>query len=136
MKLTIESLKTVDAFTGRPVEKDIEWEQRGKKFKAKTFIRPEGYHSATSDVMAIGGKIDGVAGRIAASVCDEDGKPIFTVADITGQADPSRGALDGNLTIALLVAIKQVNDLGKSTSSAQKTSSGVNSSSTESVGAQ
>lgn len=50
---------------------------------------------------------------------------MFTVADVTGEADPERGALDGNLTVALLVAIQQVNDMGKA-SSAQKTNSGVN----------
>ncbi|EIP9850977.1 phage tail assembly chaperone family protein, TAC, partial [Escherichia coli] len=78
-----------------------------------------------STVLSAAGKIDGVAGRIASSICDENGNPVFTVADITGEADPERGALDGNLTVALLVAIQQVNDLGK-TNSAQKTNSGVN----------
>lgn len=81
----------------------------------------------------MGGKVDGVAGRIAASICDEEGKPVFTPADITGEADPDRGSLDGALTIALLVAIKEVNDLGKTTSSAPKTNSGANSSSMESA---
>lgn len=128
MKLTLENLKKNGAFTGRPVEKEITWKQSGEEITATVFIRPMGYHAATSDVLAIGGKIDGVAGRIAASVCDEDGKPVFTVADITGEADPERGSLDGNLTIALLVAIQEVNDLGKTTSSALKTNSGANSS--------
>lgn len=133
MKLTLESLKNVGAFTGRPVEKEISWKQGDNEFKATVFIRPLGYHTATSDVLAHVGKVDGVAGRIAASVCDESGHPVFTPQDITGEADPERGALDGALTIALLVAIQEVNDLGKTTSSAQKTNSGVSSSSTESV---
>lgn len=85
-----------------------------------------------TDVMAAHGRIDGVAGRIAASICDEEGKPVFTPADITGEADPERGALDGQLTIALLLAIQEVNDLGK-TSLPEKTKSGVSSSSTASV---
>ena len=131
MKLTLESLKNVGAFTGRPVEKEINWKQGDKEFTATVFVRPMGYQTATNDVMAMGGKIDGVAGRIAASICDEDGKPVFTVADITGDADPERGSLDGALTIALLVAIREVNDLGKGSSSALKTNSGVSSSSTE-----
>jgi len=59
------------------------------------------------------GKTDGVAGRIAASICDAKGQPVFTVADITGAADPERGALDGNLTMALLGVIGEVNGLGK-----------------------
>jgi hypothetical protein len=124
MKLTLESLKTAGAFTGRPVEKVITWKQGDEELSATVFVRPMGYHTATSDVLAIGGKVDGVAGRIAASICGEDGKPVFTPADITGEADPERGALDGALTVALLVAIQQVNDLGKSSNSVTKTNSG------------
>jgi len=128
MKLTIDNLKDLGAFTGRPVEKEIEWVQGEDTFKATVFVRPMGYQTATSDIMAIGGKIDGIAGRIAASICDEQGKPIFTPGDITGEADPERGSLDGALTIALLVAIQEVNDLGKDTSSVKKKNSGANSS--------
>ncbi|YCH28961.1 phage tail assembly chaperone family protein, TAC [Erwinia sp. D4-22] len=133
MKLTLESLKAAGAFTGRPVEKEITWKQGDQEFTATVYVRPMGYHTATADVLAMGGKVDGVAGRIAASICDELGKPVFTAADITGEADPERGALDGALTVALLVAIQEVNDLGKSTSSAPKTSSGASSYSTESA---
>ncbi|WP_277977384.1 phage tail assembly chaperone family protein, TAC [Pantoea endophytica] len=133
MKLTLDTLKSAGAFTGRPVEKEITWKQGDQEFTATVYVRPMGYHTATSDVLAMGGKVDGVAGRIAASICDEEGKPVFTPADITGEADPDRGSLDGALTIALLVAIKEVNDLGKTTSSAPKTNSGANSSSMESA---
>ncbi|MGP2481307.1 phage tail assembly chaperone family protein, TAC [Pantoea eucalypti] len=135
MKLTLDTLKTAGAFTGRPVEKEISWKQGDKEFTATVYVRPMGYHTATSDVLAMGGKVDGVAGRIAASICDESGKPVFTPADITGEADPDRGSLDGALTIALLVAIQEVNDLGKTSSSAPKTNSGVSSFSTASVDA-
>ncbi|AWP32188.1 MULTISPECIES: phage tail assembly chaperone family protein, TAC [Pantoea] len=135
MKLTLDTLKTAGAFTGRPVEKEISWKQGEKDFTATVYVRPMGYHTATSDVLAMGGKVDGVAGRIAASICDEFGKPVFTPADITGEADPDRGSLDGALTIALLVAIQEVNDLGKTSSSAPKTNSGASSSSTASVDA-
>jgi len=133
MKLTLDALKQAGAFTGRPVEKEITWKQGDQDFTATVYIRPMGYHSAMTDVMAANGRVDGVAGRIAASICDEEGKPVFTPADITGEADPDRGALDGALTIALLLAIQEVNDLGKSTSSAPKTSSGASSSSTASA---
>ncbi|KYH18098.1 phage tail protein [Enterobacter hormaechei] len=126
MKLTLDTLKETGAFTGRPVEKEITWKsQDGKEHTATTYIRPLGYHTATSDVLAGLGRIDGVAGRIAASICDEHGHQVFTVADVTGEADPDRGALDGGLTVALLLAIQEVNDLGK-TNSAQKTKSGAN----------
>lgn len=132
MKLSIDSLKQAGAFTGRPVEKEITWKQGYQDFTATVYIRPLGYHTAMTDVMAANGRLDGVAGRIAASICDEEGKPVFTPADITGEADPERGALDGALTIALLVAIQEVNDLGKPNSPA-KTKSGASSSSTGSA---
>jgi hypothetical protein len=34
MKLTLESLKSVGAFTGRPVEKEIKWSQGDDEFTA------------------------------------------------------------------------------------------------------
>lgn len=126
MKLTLESLKEHGAFTGRPVEKEITWKQGDKELTATVFVRPLGYYTAQAEILAIGGKVDGVAGRIAASICDETGKPVFTAADITGEADPERGALDGNLTVALLVAIQQVNNLGKTGPSVQTTKPGAN----------
>lgn len=130
MKLSIDTLKKAGAFTGRPVEKEITWKQGEDEFTATVYIRPLGYHTAMTDVMAASGRLDGVAGRIAASICDEEGKPVFKPQDITGEADPERGALDGSLTIALLVAIQEVNDLGKM-SSPEKTKSGVSLSLTE-----
>jgi len=127
MKLTLESLKSVGAFTGRPVEKEITWMQGDDELKATVFIRPLGYQAAISDVTALNGKHDSLAGRIAASVCDEDGGPVFAVGDITGAADPERGALDGRLTVALLAAIFEVNNLGKTKSSPALKSSGTKS---------
>ncbi|HEL8386196.1 TPA: phage tail assembly chaperone family protein, TAC, partial [Escherichia coli] len=49
-----------------------------------------------------------LAERIAGAVCDENGAPVFTVADITGEADPGRGPLDAGLAMALLKAINEV----------------------------
>lgn len=116
MQLSINSLKEMGAFTGAPVERQIKWKKGKKELTATVFVRPFSYSSAVSDIKAMSSDIDGVAGRIAASICDAEGKPIFTIADITGEADPERGALDGNLTIALLGVIGEVNGLGKSES--------------------
>lgn len=110
MKLTLDTLKDAGAFTGAPVEKEITWRQGETELTATVYVRPLSYLSAISDLRAIVGKADGVAGRIAASICDEDGKPVFTPEDITGEADPERGALDGNLTMALLSVIAEVNN--------------------------
>jgi spore maturation protein SpmB len=114
--LSIAGLLRAGAFTGRPVEKEISWRQGEQEFTATVFVRPLGFQSAISDVLAAGGREDSVAGRIAASICDEQGKPVFTVGDITGASDADRGALDGALTLALLSAIGEVNSLGKATS--------------------
>ena len=129
MKLNIETLSSVGAFTGRPVEREIQWLQGKKKIKATVFVRPLGYLTAVNDVLSATGRVETYAGRIAASICDEEGRPVFSVADITGDADPERGALDGNLTVALMMVIAEVNNLGKTMSSPTSTSSGTNSSS-------
>ena len=127
MKLTINGLKEMGAFTGRPVEREIKWLQSGKELVATVFVRPLGYRTAVNDVLSATGKLESYAGRIAASICDEVGQPVFTVDDITGDADPERGALDGNLTVALMVVIAEVNSMGKTMSSPTPTSSGTNS---------
>lgn len=114
--LSIAGLRQAGAFTGRPVQREVTWRQGKDEFTATVYVRPLGFQSAVSDVLAVGGREDGVAGRIAASICDEQGKPVFTVADITGTSDADRGSLDGALTLALLSAIGEVNSLGKATS--------------------
>ncbi|WP_374982033.1 phage tail assembly chaperone family protein, TAC [Pseudomonas juntendi] len=45
---------------------------------------------------------------MASSICDAEGKSVFTVNDITGEADPQKGALDPDLTNLLLIAIGEV----------------------------
>lgn len=116
MQLSIDSLKQMGAFTGAPVEREITWKQGEDELTATVYVRPLSYLSARADLAALTGKADGVAGRIAACICDPEGKPVFTAADITGEADPERGPLDGNLTMALLAVIGEVNGLGKTPS--------------------
>lgn len=113
MSLSIDSLKQMGAFTGAPVEREITWQQNGEELTATVFVRPLSYHSAVSDIASRGGAIDAVAGRIASSIVDASGKPIFTIADITGEADPDRGPLSRELSLALLEAIGEVSGLGK-----------------------
>lgn len=116
MNLTLESLKEMGAFTGAPVEKEITWKQGDNELTATVYVRRLSYKSAVSDLQAMKNNSDAVAGRIAASICDEKGKPVFSPEDITGEADPDRGPLDGNLTMALLAVIGEVNELGKTKS--------------------
>ncbi|ULL07772.1 phage tail assembly chaperone family protein, TAC [Pseudomonas putida] len=137
MKLSIDTLKSTGSFTGRPVEKEITWKQGDQFFTATVFVRPLGYQAAVSDVLSAGGKQkDNIAGRIAAAICDEEGNTVFSPIDIThGPLDPAEldkdpestkrlGALDGNLTVALMVAINEVNNMGKTPPSPTSTNSG------------
>lgn len=129
MKLSIETLTGVGAFTGRPVEKEITWVQGEVELTATVYVRPMGFQTAVNDVLSASGQAEVHAARIAASICDEAGKAVFGIGDITGEADPDRGPLDANLTFALMTVIGQVNNMGKKTSSPAKTSSGTSSSS-------
>lgn len=114
--LSLESLEQQGAFTGAPVAKEITWTIDGTEHTATVYVRKLSYLAAVSDVRASQGQVDGIAGRIAAAICDEAGKPVFTPEDITGEADPERGALHRNLTLALLGVIGEVNAPGKTTS--------------------
>ena len=139
MQLSINGLKKMGAFTGRPVEKEIRWKQGDDELVATVFVRPLGYQTAVNDVLSASGRHDNYAGRIAASICDEEGKPVFTVLDVTeGPLDPKEqakdpdstkrlGALDGNLTVALMIVIAEVNNMGKTASSPMSTKSGTSS---------
>ena len=78
MQLTLDTLKETGAFTGRPVEKEIKWKGRdGKEHIATVYVRPMGYHTTKAELLAYNGKSDPVAGRIAAPICDEEGKQVF-----------------------------------------------------------
>lgn len=122
MELTLKSLTEAKAFTSKPVAKEIEW--NGNTFT--TYVRPLSYQTAIGNIQAINGG-DFMAHRIAASICDEQGRAVFTAADITGEValpsgwkegDPvpeSKGALDADLTNKLLVAIGEVQKVGKPT---------------------
>ena len=120
------------AFTGPPVEREIAWTLGGEDYTATVFVRRLSYAAAVGEIQAYRDKSDALAVRIAASICDKDGAPIFTPGDITGEANPERGPLDAALTWALLTAINEVNLPGKS---ATATSSGTSSSSRESAAA-
>lgn len=113
MKLNIQTLQDIGAFTGAPIEKEIKWMQGGKEFCATVYVRRLSYHSAVGDLRSAGDKTDPVAARIANSIVDENGQPVFTVADILGEANPERGPLSGPLSVALLSVITEVNNLGK-----------------------
>ncbi|WP_299259750.1 phage tail assembly chaperone family protein, TAC [uncultured Kushneria sp.] len=113
MKLTLDNLKDMGAFSGALVERDIEWKQGDETHTATVHVRPLSYHTAMSDISSVRAGGDAGAARIAYCICDEDGNPIFKASDITGEADPERGPLNHGLTMELLRVIGDVSGLGK-----------------------
>jgi hypothetical protein len=105
VSLSLDSLKQAGAFTGAPVEKEITWTSGGGEHTAAVYVCRLSYAAAVSDITSK----DAIAGRIASSIVDENGKPVFTVADVTGEADPERGPLCRDLTLELLRVIGEVN---------------------------
>jgi len=113
--LTLDGLTKMGAFTGAPIKKTITWKKGEDEHSADVYVRLLSYHSTVAELNAFShDHADAVAGRIASCICDAEGKPVFKPEDITGEADPKRGPLDGNLTIALLTVIAEVNRLGGS----------------------
>lgn len=133
VKLSLETLKQAGAFTGAPVERTVTWTQGGEELSGTVFVRPLSYQSAIADITAAVKKGDSAAGRIAACIVDEDGSPIFTPEDVTGEADAERGPLNANLTMALLGLVAEVSGLGKPRTSKSRKKSGANLSSTVSA---
>lgn len=135
MKLSIEALAASGGFVPRkPVEETIHWQHEGQDFQATVYVLPLSYATAKLDMTANKQETDPLAARIAHCILNEEGAPIFTVEDITGDADPERGPLSNALTYALLNAIGKVSKLGKPPASLPtKTKSGTSSSSTASA---
>lgn len=115
MDLTLDALKDMGAFTGAPVEKEIVLKSGDEEVTATVYVRKLSYHTAVSDIKSLSAKSDAVAGRIASAICDKEGNPVFAPGDITGEADPDRGPLNGEITMELLRVIGEVN--GKKTKS-------------------
>lgn len=123
MKLSIATLTQSNAFSAKPVEREIVW----KGQTMTTYVRHLSYQTAMGNINAANGA-DVIASRIAASICDEFGVAVFTVQDITGEVKlphgwkegdelpESKGSLDPELTEQLLAAIGDVQKLGKAAS--------------------
>lgn len=119
------TLNNAGAFTGGLVKKVITWTMGGEEHTAEIYVRPLSYQAAIADLNALRDQDGALAARISCSVCNAKGERIFpTPGHITGEADPVRGPLDGGLTIALMVAIGEVNRLGKRKTLASRKKSG------------
>lgn len=132
MNLTLDALQEMGAFA--PVDltrQEIEWQQDGDTLTATVYVRPMSYQTAVAEISATRSGRDPIAARIAECICDENGAPVFSAGDITGEADPeNRGPMCSALAYALLGAIGSVSNMGKSKRrSAKRKKSGTSSSS-------
>lgn len=149
MKLNLETLRQVGAFTGGVVRREIEWLQNGEMVRAEVWVRPLSYQTATADINSMRAGDGPWPRRIALCICHEDGSPVFKLSDITGIGDDGkpvmivtddgkeveRGGLCQALFDALVMLVVEVSNLGKTTAnSSRKRSSGTSSSSTASAG--
>ena len=83
----------------------------GEEHKATVYVKPLSFASAIADLKEHGSsEEEAVARRIAYSICDESGAPIFTPEQVNGAEGK---ALSTQLTYELLRAIGEVNQLGK-----------------------
>lgn len=83
----------------------------GEKHDTEVYVKPLSFASATEDLKAFGcSESEAVARRIADSICDKEGKSLFTVSQIDGSTGT---ALSAPLTLELLRVIGEVNHLGK-----------------------
>lgn len=126
MKLTLDNVQKAGGFSGGAVARQIECEIDGNTYTYDVYVRRLSYLEA----MGVDADLDPglvLAHRIASSIVDEDGQPVFRVADITGYEDDGapvldsegkpRGGLFSEMIAALASVVAEVNGLGKSTSS-------------------
>lgn len=82
----------------------------GEQFQAVVYVKPLSFASATGDLLAYGGTPEQrMAQRIASSICNENGEPIFTADQICGDEQQ----LSADLTVQLLALIGDVSAVGK-----------------------
>ncbi|MFP3367702.1 phage tail assembly chaperone family protein, TAC, partial [Pseudoalteromonas sp. SIMBA_148] len=73
------------------VEKQVEFDNGEEVVEFTVFIKPLSYRTAVSEITASQASKDPLAARIANSICDKSGAPVFSIEDITGESDSERG---------------------------------------------
>lgn len=106
-QLNLKSLKKAGLDNvGAPVKKTIELtNDAGEKIEFETYVRKRSYKTAVASLHAINSNSDKVAAYLSSSICDADGKEVFTLDEVEG--------LPESLTYALLAAIGEVNSVKK-----------------------
>ncbi|KXU38709.1 hypothetical protein AXE65_12345 [Ventosimonas gracilis] len=101
------------ALAPAPVKKAIEWEQGGQTHKTEVYIRPLSWQAVYNSMSEQEGApfSDKAAQRLAESLCDQNGQPLYSANDLTGKS--GKPLLCTALITALLNAISDVNSAGK-----------------------
>lgn len=110
MTLNLKDLVAQGAFVKEPfVTRQITWHNtEGEELTADICVRLASYHTITNTWKAAEGNQEHLAARIATMVCDEEGGPIFTTADILGTTGiEGRGAMCDTLFLALITAVNE-----------------------------
>lgn len=94
------------------VKQEIRWTNpNGEEIVMDLWVRRASYHTVTQAWKDAEESKDHLAARIATMICDADGAPVFTAADILGTADPERGPICDTLFFALLGAVNSANGI-------------------------
>ena len=80
----------------------------GVEVTVDVWVRRASYHTITNTWKAAEGNQEHLAARIAIMICDEDGNPVLSTADVLGTADPARGPICDTLFLALITAVNEV----------------------------
>lgn len=110
MTLNLKDLVAQGAFVSQPfVKRQITWHNmEGEELTADICVRLASYHTITNTWKAAEGNQEHLAARIATMVCDEEGGPIFSTADILGTTGiEGRGAMCDTLFLALITAVNE-----------------------------
>lgn len=111
MELSLDLLKEAGAFApAKPEQTEINWTAvDGTEHKATVHVVKKSFATAAREIQNHAGTGFGehMAGRIAASIVDANGKPIFTTGDVLGNDD--HGPMCDSLGWALIDAINRVN---------------------------
>ena len=123
MSLNLKDLVAQGAFvsaTEPHVKREIRYHgTEGAEVVCDVWVRRASYHTITNTWKAAEGNQEHLAARIATMICDEDGNPVLSTADVLGTADPARGPICDTLFLALITAVNEVQSEKKSP---QKTS--------------
>ncbi len=108
--LSLKDLVAQGAFVKEAfVKRQITWHNtEGEELTADICVRLASYHTITNTWKAAEGNQEHLAARIATMVCDEEGGPIFSTADILGTTGiEGRGAMCDTLFLALISAVNE-----------------------------